>query len=174
MAETLTQILKRREKRASIPGLSFIPDSPSEIATSTAAATAVPWVMSRVIPWSSQALTLGQSAAEAMGPAGLPLTSITDVVGAPLKSQKYNNGDIGYLAAIPDGLKAKAQELQDAADHMKGWGALRYPVQALHGVFNPATSWLYLLKAMRGETFDKQSMDLAAAAEEAIRRRLEA
>jgi hypothetical protein len=92
-----------------------------------------------------------------------------------LNDPAYQSGEQGYFDSVARHVGANVDELGRAArEARERYGALGLPVQMLHGISNPLSSTLYLLKNIKDTLVGKEGAALAVRAQAEIAASLEA
>jgi hypothetical protein len=151
--ETLGVEQGRRDQ--GVQSTTNLPVDVSDIALSQAPLVGSAYLMGR-LGFPSIQPGLGGAVKATFGPLGLPMYGLSELVGlgaAPFSDPAYQVGRKGYFGALGEQLGRNVEAVGEAGRSAREkYGPLGLPVQALHGILNPVSSSLYLLKNLK-ETF---------------------
>jgi hypothetical protein len=154
----------------------FTPTTAPEIGLAGGLQVGVPYLVGRT-GFFGTPLTMGQSAAAALGPAAIPFTAATDIGGtvlAPLSDPAWRSDRAGYLESVGHAARRNLARFGEAAEEARRkYGPLGIPLQALYGVLNPVTGLGYALSNIYDTMAQKRGEAVACRAESAIRAALE-
>ena len=156
-----------------IPSFAYTPTEPLDLGITAGTGVGLPWAFSKMM---KKPISLGRSAAIGFGPVGTPIAGAMDAAGilmGPLADPEYQAGNRGYLEAVRASAQRNMEQIgRGSAEARRKYGLMGVPAQAVHGVFNPVSSTLYLAKNLRDYLSTKEGQDNAQAAEYCIARAL--
>jgi hypothetical protein len=163
---------EEEEEEGQSPSI-FTPVSPTDIAMATAPVVGSTYLLGRMgLPTIGPGI--GGAIRAAFGPLALPAYGLGELFGlglGPLSDPAYRSGRKGYFSGLSDQVGRNVEAIGEAGrEAREKYGPLGLPVQALHGILNPVSGSLYLLKNLKETFTGREGEERAKEAQVAVAR----